>query len=147
MEFIIAAYGATITKEELNEMLDLFQIKSFYKNNASSLSGGQSQRLNILLALMHKPKVVFLDELSTGLDITTRNSIKVFIKNYTKKHGMTVVLVSHDVSEIIYLCDRILVYREGTIVSDRMIKEFNNDVPKLEEFISNMIKNKPEKID
>ncbi|MBQ5543572.1 MAG: ABC transporter ATP-binding protein, partial [Mycoplasmataceae bacterium] len=82
IDFLKDAYG--LNKDKINDLefdhlLDVFRIKEFYHTDARKLSGGQQQRLNVLLSLMHKPKVLFLDELVTGLDIQIRNELENFI--------------------------------------------------------------------
>lgn len=135
IRFIIDAYNSDITKEELEKLLDIFGVRSFYKLNARSLSGGQSQRLNILLALLHKPKVLFLDELSTGLDITIRNEIKAFIKQYAIDNGIQLLLVSHDMGEVEYLADRIIIMQKGKVIDDKLIKDIKKSKKTLEEYV------------
>lgn len=139
IKFIKDAYDSDLTKTQLDEMIDVFGIRSYYNRDASSLSGGQLQRLNILLAIMHKPKIIFLDELSTGLDITIRNNIKKFVKDYCIKNKMTIVIVSHDINEILYLADRIIIMDHGKVTIDNLkdnILKINNN---LEDFISKHI--------
>jgi len=138
VNFIIDAYFIKMTEDELKHMCGVFKVTPFFDKPASSLSGGQSQRLNIMLSLLHKPKLVILDELSTGLDITTRNEFKIFIKDYCKKNGITILIISHDAGEIFYLCDRVLVMLNGSIVAEAMVKDFK-DPQKLEEFINKKI--------
>ncbi|MGL5643857.1 MAG: ATP-binding cassette domain-containing protein, partial [Metamycoplasmataceae bacterium] len=116
--FLKDAYNVKMTDEELNSLVEQFGINQFYKKNAHSLSGGQQQRLNLLLAIMHKPKLVILDELSTGLDIKIRTSIKKFIKQFAEENNMTVVIISHDMAEVDYLTERIIVFQNGKLVVD-----------------------------
>ncbi|MDR3249704.1 MAG: ABC transporter ATP-binding protein [Mycoplasmataceae bacterium] len=138
INFIIDSYKINITDDELGSLVKAFKVDGFYNKDASSLSGGQSQRLNIFLALLHKPKVVFLDELSTGLDITTRNEFKLFIKKYASENRITIILISHDANEIISLTDRILILKKGEIKNDKKINEFKN-ANELEKYIGENI--------
>ncbi|MDR0856965.1 MAG: ABC transporter ATP-binding protein [Mycoplasmataceae bacterium] len=133
--FIINAYNIRISTQELNSLIKTFKIKSFYNNPAASLSGGQTQRLNIFLSLIHKPKVVFLDELSTGLDITTRNDFKDFIKQYAIDNKMTIVLISHDVTEILALTDRMILLKKGKVVRDICLKDFKKDPASFQKYL------------
>jgi ABC-2 type transport system ATP-binding protein len=87
---------------------------------------------------LHKPKIVFLDELSTGLDITTRNEFKKFIKNYAKVNKITIVLISHDVGEIMALTERMIILKKGKIYKDQKISNFKN-ADELEKFIEDNI--------
>jgi ABC-2 type transport system ATP-binding protein len=82
----------------------------------SSLSGGQRQRLFVALALVNQPSVVFLDEMTTGLDPTARRLAWELIREI-RGQGATVVLVTHFMDEAAYLCDRVAVLIDGTIVA------------------------------
>ncbi|MDR2636273.1 MAG: ABC transporter ATP-binding protein [Mycoplasmataceae bacterium] len=134
VNFIINAYNISIDEKTLEGLVKAFKVDNFYTHRANSLSGGQSQRLNILLAFLHKPKLVFLDELSTGLDITTRNDFKKFIKDYAIKNNITIVLISHDSGEIMSLTDKIIILKNGSIVKEVKTKDFKN-INELEKFI------------
>ena len=82
------------------------------------MSGGQQQRLNILLALIHKPKLVILDELSTGLDISVRNKIIDFIILYCQKFKIQILLISHNMDEVEKITDRIIIFQKGVLKVD-----------------------------
>ncbi len=123
VKFFLSSYDIKMQQDELQRLLDQFGISSFYNKNASSLSGGQQQRLNLLLAIIHKPKIVFLDELSTGLDIKIRNNIKKFIKEYALENNITIVIVSHDMEEVKYLCEDVVVLKNGSINDKTTVKK------------------------
>ena len=76
------------------------------------LSGGQRQRLFIVLALTGRPKVVFLDELTTGLDVKARRDVWRTLEEL-KHDGLTIFLTSHFMDEVEALCDRVLILRDG----------------------------------
>ncbi len=139
IDFIIEMYNCDIPKDDFKGLLKIFGIDQFYNKRASVLSGGQSQRLNALIAIIQKPKILFLDELSTGLDISIRTRIREFIKDYAKNNNMSIVLVSHDMGEIDYLTDRIIFLKNGKKVVDcpkeKIIKEFKT----LENFVTKYI--------
>ncbi|MGL4616622.1 MAG: ATP-binding cassette domain-containing protein [Mycoplasmoidaceae bacterium] len=134
--FFIDIYNLHISDKELNKMIKDFGIEKFYNKYANSLSGGQKQRLNLFLAILHKPKVIFLDELSTGLDIQIRNNIKSFIKQYVKDNNILLVIISHDMNEVEYLCDRIIILKKGKIVSDNNKSEILKNNKNVEEHIA-----------
>lgn len=123
VSFFIDAYKIKISNKELNDLIKRFGITDFYNKNASALSGGQQQRLNLLLSIIHKPEIVFLDELSTGLDIKIRTSIKKFIQTYAKENNITIVIISHDMNEVEFLCEDIVILREGKVVSQSTVKK------------------------
>ncbi|MGL4343445.1 MAG: ABC transporter ATP-binding protein [Metamycoplasmataceae bacterium] len=138
VEFMITVFDIKINNDDFYALLKIFGIDEFYKKNAHSLSGGQQQRLNAILAIIHKPKIVFLDEISTGLDINIKTRIKEFIKSYAKEYGMTIILVSHDLDEIKYLCDRMIILEKGEIKSSFYINEIKDKT--LDEFVKPYIK-------
>lgn len=139
IDFIIGIYGAEISEEDFKGLLSIFGIDKFLKRRASALSGGQLQRLNALLAILHKPKVIFLDEISTGLDIAIRTKIKDFLKTYTKENGMTICLVSHSNDEITHLADRLIIIVDGKIAAavyiDDIIAEYGSINPFIDKYI------------
>ncbi|MGL5733126.1 MAG: ABC transporter ATP-binding protein, partial [Metamycoplasmataceae bacterium] len=137
--FLKDAYNVKMTNEELNALVEKFGINKYYKKNAHSLSGGQQQRLNLLLAIMHKPKLVILDELSTGLDIKIRTSIKKFIKQFAEENNMTVVIISHDMAEVDYLTERIIVLQNGKLVVDDLKENILANNKDLEAFLESYL--------
>lgn len=88
----------------------------------SSLSGGERQKLMIAIALIPDPEVLFLDELTTGLDPRSRRTVWDFLLEY-KKAGKTAVITSHFMDEVEYLCDRVLILRKGCLVEEGSASE------------------------
>lgn len=139
VEFVLNAYNSQTTKPELEELLNVFGINEFWNKSAASLSGGQSQRLNALLAIIHKPKLVILDELSTGLDLSIRTKIKNWIKNFIEVNKLSLLLVSHDLNELELLAERFVMMRKGKIVMDITKQNLVNRFGSLEKCINEMI--------
>lgn len=123
IDFIIDVYKVDINQAEVDQIVTAFGLKEFYNSKAKSLSGGQQQRLNILLALIHKPKIVILDELSTGLDISVRTKIIDFVIKYCKHFNIQIILISHNMEEIELITDRILIMQKGTLKVDLSKKD------------------------
>lgn len=96
-------------------LLAQFGIADKKKNLVKDLSGGQRQRLFIILALIPGPEVVFLDELTTGLDAKARREVWKILSDLKRK-GLTIFLTSHFMDEVEVLCDRICILRKGKIV-------------------------------
>lgn len=138
LTFIIDIYGSKLNNDELNALIKIFGIDEYYYNKASKLSGGQQQRLNVLLALIHKPAVIILDELSTGLDISIRTRIKNFIKQYAIENNMTVILISHDMSEVQQLCKKMFFLKDGKILKEDYISNIIRD-KSLEEYVEELL--------
>lgn len=103
------------------ELLKEFGLEEKKNNYVEELSGGQKQKLSVLLALLPNPKILFLDELTTGLDSKARRSIWSYLKNLKSK-GVTIFITSHYMDEVEYLCDRICILKDG--------KEVITDTPK-----------------
>ncbi len=107
----------SLYKETTNykDLLNQFGISDKVKNTVSELSGGQKQKLFIVLALIPNPKVVFLDELTTGLDSRARRDVwKILSK--LKEKGLTILLTSHYMDEVEALCDKICILKKGQAV-------------------------------
>lgn len=103
-------------------LLDKFQLTDRKNAFINELSGGQKQRLFIILALISNPKVVFLDELTTGLDTKARRSVWKSLLEL-KKQGLTIFLTSHFMDEVEVLCDRIGILNNGGLVFEGTVQE------------------------
>ena len=99
---------------DYNKLLVDFNLQDKLKNPVSELSGGEKQRLFIILALIPNPEVVFLDELTTGLDVRARRYVWKCLLDL-KKQGLTIFLTSHFMDEVEVLCDKICILRSGVI--------------------------------
>jgi ABC-2 type transport system ATP-binding protein len=113
IELFAAAYGE---KVDPMEFLDDVQLGEKAKNYAEQLSGGQRQRLSIAAALVHSPKVFFMDEPTTGLDPQARRNLWSLVQHIRDK-GVTVVLTTHYMDEAELLCDRVAIMDKGKIIS------------------------------
>lgn len=107
-----------VPKKEIDrkseELLDAMGMLKRKNDLVKTFSGGMKQRLNVILGLMHKPEILFLDEPTTGMDPQARRMIWDFIKNINKE-GMTIFLTTHYMEEADCLCDRVAVIDEGRI--------------------------------
>lgn len=106
-------YGASA---DALELLDLVQLADKAKKPYKSLSGGQKQRFAIATTLIHDPKIIFLDEPSTGLDPQARRNLWELILNIRQK-GTTIVLTTHYMEEAEYLCNRVAIMDQGQIIA------------------------------
>jgi ABC-2 type transport system ATP-binding protein len=108
------------------ELLKLVNLEDKAKNKYKEMSGGQKQRFSIATTLINKPKIIFLDEPTTGLDPQARRNLWELIKNIRDK-GATVIITTHYMDEAEQLCDRIAIMDEGKIISldspDKMIDD------------------------
>lgn len=111
-----------------NELLNTMGLEEKRKSYISKLSGGQKQKLAIVLSLISNPKLVFLDELTTGLDPKARRQMWDLILKL-RENGLTIVIVSHFMDEVETLCDRIAIMSKGHIQNigtvDSIISKYN----------------------
>jgi ABC-2 type transport system ATP-binding protein len=110
------------------ELLQTFGLGGMEKKPVSGLSGGERQKLSVLLALIPKPELVFLDELTTGLDPGARREVWKHLRQL-KEQGMTVLLTSHYMDEVEALCGRICILKKGKVVAAGTIQEIVQDSP------------------
>jgi ABC-2 type transport system ATP-binding protein len=108
------------------ELLELVNLKDKAKSQLKQLSGGQKQRFSVATTLINEPKIIFLDEPTTGLDPQARRSLWELVKMIREK-GTTVIITTHYMDEAEQLCDRVAIIDAGKIVSlntpDKMIDE------------------------
>jgi ABC-2 type transport system ATP-binding protein len=108
------------------ELLKLVNLEDKAKNKYKEMSGGQKQRFSIATTLINKPKIIFLDEPTTGLDPQARRNLWDLIRDIRQK-GTTVIITTHYMDEAEQLCDRIAILDEGKIISldspDKMIDD------------------------
>lgn len=104
------------------ELLDTFGLTDRKRKLVAELSGGERQRLSVLLALIPKPEMVFLDELTTGLDAKARRDVWRYLEGL-KKQGLTIMLTSHYMDEVNVLCDKICILKKGEAVYQGTVAE------------------------
>lgn len=114
--------------EDYHELLRFFALEKFEKSQVNKLSGGEKQRLSVALALINKPEIVFLDELTTGLDTAARRDAWKRLKEL-KNHGTTIFLTTHYMEEAESLCDRIFLIKDGKKVIEGTVKEVIENSP------------------
>lgn len=103
-------------------LLEKFGLLPLRKSLVSKLSGGERQKLSVVLALIGKPEIVFLDELTTGLDVAARREVWRTLKQL-KEQGLTIFLTTHYMEEAEALCDRICLIKSGKKVTEGTVAE------------------------
>ena len=104
------------------QLLERFGLGALKKSFVSKLSGGERQKLSVVLALIGDPEIVFLDELTTGLDVVARREVWRTLKQL-KAQGLTIFLTTHYMEEAEALCDRVCIIRSGKKVVEGTIEE------------------------
>lgn len=125
-------------EERIEELSERFALKDFIDTPVRNLSLGQRIRCEIVASLIHKPKVLFLDEPTIGLDPVVKENVRELIMQMNREEHTTIFLTSHDVGDIEKLCRRIIIVNDGQIVLDdsvERLKHHYQDKRALEEII------------
>jgi ABC-2 type transport system ATP-binding protein len=110
--------------QRVNELAEILNCTSVLKTQLRRLSLGERMKMEIIGALLHEPKILFLDEPTIGLDIVAQTSIRKFLADYVVKKKPTVILTSHYMDDIAKLSDRLLLISKGAIVYDGTVDGF-----------------------
>jgi ABC-2 type transport system ATP-binding protein len=113
------------TYKELDEMLELSPLM---KKPVRNLSLGERMKCEIAAGLLHRPKVLFLDEPTIGLDITGQARIREFLREYNKRTGATILLTSHYMADVTALCERIIIIHHGQLKYDGGITDLTRKI-------------------
>lgn len=124
-----------IPKKEIDsriqELIETFELQEFIDTPVRNLSLGQRIRCEIVASLIHKPKILFLDEPTIGLDPVVKENIRNLIKSMNEAFNTTVFLTSHDIADIERLCERMIIINHGKIVLDEKIEGTTDSLEKL----------------
>lgn len=101
-------------KKNLSFLVELLGVEKLLKIQVRNLSLGERMKMELILALLHNPSILFLDEPTIGLDVIAQKQIRQFLKEINKEKGITIILTNHYMEDIKYLCDRAVVVRNGT---------------------------------
>lgn len=105
-------------KKTLDELMELLDIKHIVDVQVRKLSLGERMKCELVAALLHSPKVLFLDEPTIGLDVVSQNNIREFLKKYNKEKKITIVLTSHYMEDVEELCERVIIINHGELIYD-----------------------------
>jgi ABC-2 type transport system ATP-binding protein len=115
-------------RQTRDELIDLLEMKDLVQKPVRNLSLGERMKAEIIGALLHRPKVLFLDEPTIGLDVTMQRRIRAFVAEYNQRYGATVLLTSHYMADVEALCKRVIVIHHGRLLFDgdlsRLVERF-----------------------
>jgi ABC-2 type transport system ATP-binding protein len=119
MELYAKYYGVPgdIRKERIKELLDVVGLTDRADFTAGSYSGGMKRRLELVRSLIHRPKILFLDEPTTGLDPQARSAVWEYLRKIHSEHDITIVLTTHYLDEAEELCDRVAIVDYGKLMA------------------------------
>ena len=114
-------------EEQMRYFDEIFELSEFMNQTVRTLSLGQRMRADLAASMLHNPKVLFLDEPTIGLDVMVKERIRKAIKDMNAKYGTTIILTTHDMSDIEELCHRIIIIDNGELLYDGGIDKIRKD--------------------
>ena len=109
-------YGVEDVNDRISEMAENLNLKDFLNKKTGELSSGQKNRVSLAKSLINKPKLLFLDEPTASLDPDVGDFVREYLENYKLKNELTMLLASHNMTEVERLCDNIVMMKKGEIV-------------------------------
>lgn len=110
----------------LNDLVETLSIGDLLKTPVRQLSLGQRMRCEIAAALLHRPKILFLDEPTIGLDAVSKLALRDFLRNENRKNGVTMILTTHDMDDIESLCNKVMVIGHGKLLFNAGLNELKD---------------------
>lgn len=117
-------------KENIKYLSQCLMIEDQLKVQVRRLSLGERMKVELMAALLHNPKIVFLDEPTIGLDFMAQKAVRQFIKEYRKKYNPLMILTSHYMDDIKELCERVIIMKNGSFIFDGPMSKIQNDYNK-----------------
>ncbi|MEO9171219.1 MAG: ATP-binding cassette domain-containing protein [Candidatus Baltobacteraceae bacterium] len=128
-ELLRAIYGVphATYRRNLDEFIDILEMGDFLRTPVRQLSLGQRMRGDFAAAMLHDPKIVYLDEPTIGLDVVAKDAIRKFIARINTERGTTIILTTHDLADVERLCRRIVLIDEGKIIYDGGVERIKTE--------------------
>ena len=114
-------------KSRIKELSDVFDLNDFINQPVRKLSLGQRMRAEIATSLIHRPKIIFLDEPTIGLDVVSKKKLRDLFLKINKEENVTIFLTSHDTEDIESICDRCIIINHGKIIIDTKTKDLSKN--------------------
>jgi ABC-2 type transport system ATP-binding protein len=122
----IYAIPADQFKTTLDELVDLLAVREKLNVMVRELSLGERMKMELIAALLHRPRVLFLDEPTIGLDVVSQRAVRQFLRDYNRRHRVTILLTSHYMADIKELCERVIVIHKGRKIYDGALDRLEN---------------------
>lgn len=161
-EILAAMYGVEKNRyqQTFDFLVNLLEMESFLNQPVRQLSLGQRMKGDIVSALLHEPSILYLDEPTIGLDVLAKNRILQFIQQLNREKGTTVILTTHNLSDVEQICQRIMIIDKGKVVLDdaqtailarfgnkkMLVVEFDNGVAPLQLSAGEIVKEEENKL-
>ncbi len=131
-------------RQNLAEFRALLDLDPFLDTPVRSLSLGQRMRADLCAALLHNPTLLFLDEPTIGLDVVAKERIRRFIRHINRERGTTIILTTHDLSDVEKLCDRVMIIDRGRLLFDGQLAALQNRFGGKRELLVDLAEDYPE---
>lgn len=115
-------------KRTLKELDELLELSPIMRKPVRNLSLGERMKCELAAGLLHRPKILFLDEPTIGLDITAQARIRTFLQEYNKRSGATILLTSHYMADVTSLCERVLIIHHGQLKYDGGLSDLSRRI-------------------
>ena len=115
-------------QETLAELVRLLELGELVNKPTRQLSLGERMKCELAAALLHRPKVLFLDEPTIGLDVSMQATVRAFVRGYNERFGATVLLTSHYMEDVVQLCPRVIVIDHGKLIYDGDLRALSHKV-------------------
>jgi ABC-2 type transport system ATP-binding protein len=122
----IYALPATEFKTTLDELVSLLNVERKLNVMVRELSLGERMKMELIAALLHRPRVLFLDEPTIGLDVVSQRAVRQFLRDYNRRYRVTILLTSHYMADIKELCERVIVIHKGRKIYDGALDRLEN---------------------
>lgn len=125
-------------KQSVEELTELLNLSELLRSPTRQLSLGQRMRCEIAASLLHRPRILFLDEPTIGLDAVSKLAVRDFILKQNQTHGTTVILTTHDMQDIEALTNRIILIGKGKILMDGTLEEMKDGNENMDETVAEL---------
>ena len=116
-------YDVKNLQNRINTLCNDLNLKEFLNKKTGELSSGQKNRVSLAKSLINNPEILLLDEPTASLDPDTGDYVRSYIENYAKKNNTTILLASHNMSEVERLCENIMMMKQGKIIDEGTCEE------------------------
>jgi len=132
-------------RRRVGEFSEMLELEEKLTQPVRKLSLGERMKAELLAALLHHPKVLFLDEPTLGLDVNAQEAVREFLREYNQRHQATIILTSHYMADITALCERVILMHQGSLFYDGGLEELVEQFAPYREVIVEFDQHLPEK--
>jgi ABC-2 type transport system ATP-binding protein len=120
---VIYGLDPRLARQTIDELTELLDVREKLDVMVRELSLGERMKMELIAALLHRPKVLFLDEPTIGLDVLSQKKVREFLRDYTTRHRITTLLTSHYMQDIEELCERVVIIDHGQVFFDGALQD------------------------